>query len=198
MEAVEARAEQVAEEQAAEEREQKLQELQQERQKLLEAEEKLKAEQAELESRRAEILDSDDQELLERALSGKPLPAKSEFRRNEDRLSEIPSLLYGVRRRALQLGIEIAEAELVDLEEERVQLGRAAHEAHERLLEAQHERDMAQSLAAGAAADRDEKRRSINTLQRLLLEHEANKPATDSFVQQMNRHRVWRWGPNGS
>ena len=181
------------EEQAAEEREQKLQELRKQLTEVQQAEQRLIEEQAELEEKQKSALDSDDPALIEAALSGKSLSKGSSYRKAMDRLAELPGMIYAPRRRVLQLKIEISGHELGELEEERVQLGRAAHEAHERLLEAQQERDYAQSIAAGAASDRDEKRRSIARLEQQLAAHEQNKPSADRFDQELAKRRVWRW-----
>jgi len=185
----------VAAEKTSELTEQKIEELRQERAKLLEAEEKLKEEQARLEKEREAALDSDDGSVLEAALANRPLKKNSALRKAMDRLEELPHQLYSVKRRYLQASIELSGLELEELHHERTETSKTAYAAAEAFEKAREERDWTQSIAAGVAEDVKTKVRSIGSLRDQLASHEQNKPSSDAFVQQMNRHKVWRWGP---
>jgi hypothetical protein len=173
--------------------EQRIEELRQEKQQLREAEEKLRDEQARLEQEREAVLDSDDSAVLEAALSGKPLPKSSSIRKAMDRLDELPHQLYAIRRRYLQVSIELAELEQEALVAEREETSKEAYAAAEAFEQACEERDHTQAVAVAVAEDLREKIRSVGNLRDQLAAHESSKPSGDLFEERLRSHKVWRW-----
>ncbi len=156
------------------------------------AEQKLQKEQQELKEERSATLGSDDPELLSAALSGKPLKKSSAFRQQLDRESELPGLIHVLRRKVLDLQIEIAELELEEQEQERQERSQHAYQMQEKFLQVEHERNMAQSLATGAAEDVKDTRRRITNFRSQLVQLDSAAPSADHLERLLAERKVWR------
>ncbi len=80
-----------------------IEELIAERNRVVQAEQALKQELAEIDEKLSTLLDSDDAAVLEAAIARKPLPKSSEYYKLEERRRQLPSQIYALERRSLQL-----------------------------------------------------------------------------------------------
>jgi len=132
-------------------------------------------EQRELQENQKTVLEEPG--LLDAALAGKPLGTRSRMRQLIDRQAELPALRYALERRALELRIQLAEARLVEAEEERRAAIPRLDEAQKALENAQVEYNIAQGEASAAYEARNDARQLITRLRGRLFGLEQNKPS---------------------
>jgi hypothetical protein len=150
-----------------------VEEIERERDETQEELDNLLREQGQLEERRHTALD--DGSRTEGAMSGKPLGARSEMRKVLDRLAELLSLQYVLRKKLLCLQIELAERQLEEKKKERVEALAQVEEALAAKWEAEQKFNEAGNISYGVHNERDDLRRVLNGLRQQLATLERNK-----------------------